>query len=157
MLRHSPSLGVLAGVNVLWHSPSLGVLAGVSVLWHSPSLGVLAGVSVFVTQLKAKAITVSKRREISVQMYTLFTVLRFRVDSLTGSLYVQGPLDRETTSQYFLSAEAIDGGGLRAPTEIQIIVTDVNDNPPLFRRSDYDGVVREKDAAFLRPIIVEVS
>ena len=126
-------------------------------LWHSPSLGVLAGVSVFVTQLKAKAITVSKRREISVQMYTLFTVLRFRVDSLTGSLYVQGPLDRETTSQYFLSAEAIDGGGLRAPTEIQIIVTDVNDNPPLFRRSDYDGVVREKDAAFLRPIIVEVS
>ena len=46
VLWHSPSLGVLAGVNVLWHSPSLGVLAGVSVLWHSPSLGVLAGVSV---------------------------------------------------------------------------------------------------------------
>ena len=45
VLWHSPSLGVLAGASVLWHSPSLGVLAGVSVLWHSPSLGVFAGVS----------------------------------------------------------------------------------------------------------------
>ena len=44
--QHSPSLGVLAGVNVMGHSPSLGVLAGVSVMGHSPSLGVLAGVSV---------------------------------------------------------------------------------------------------------------
>ena len=84
-------------------------------------------------------------------------MFRFRVDSLNGSLYVQGALDRETASHYFLSAEAIDGGGLRAPAEIQIIVTDVNDNPPLFRRSDYEGVVREKEAAFMRPIIVEVS
>ncbi|XP_070186164.1 cadherin-23-like isoform X3 [Littorina saxatilis] len=80
---------------------------------------------------------------------------KFRVDSLSGALYVQGQLDRETTSQYYLSAEAIDGGGLRSPAEIQIIVTDVNDNPPLFRRSDYEGVVREKDATFLRPIVVE--
>nr|KAG5714955.1 hypothetical protein BaRGS_000443 [Batillaria attramentaria] len=80
---------------------------------------------------------------------------KFRVDSLTGDLYVNGELDREATSEYFLSAEAIDGGGLRAPSEIQIIVTDVNDRPPLFRRRDYEGVAREKATTFLRPIIVE--
>ena len=76
---------------------------------------------------------------------------------MSGEVYVNGPLDRETTSQYFLSAEAIDGGGLRAPTEIEIVVTDVNDNAPLFRRSDYEGVVREKDSSFHRPIVVEVN
>jgi hypothetical protein len=82
---------------------------------------------------------------------------RFRVDGLTGTLYVNGALDRETTSEYFLSAESIDGGGLRSPTEIHIVVTDVNDNAPLFRRQDYEGVVKEGASSFLRPIVVEVS
>lgn len=80
---------------------------------------------------------------------------KFRVDGLSGALSLNGPLDRETTSEYFLSAEAMDGGGLRAPTEIRIVITDVNDNPPVFRRSDYEGVVKEQAATFLRPIVVE--
>ncbi|KAL8591925.1 hypothetical protein ACOMHN_039978 [Nucella lapillus] len=80
---------------------------------------------------------------------------KFQVDSATGTIYVQDKLDRETTSHYFLSAEAMDGGGIRAPTEIEVEVTDINDNAPIFRRSDYDGVVREKSSAFLKPIVVE--
>ena len=69
---------------------------------------------------------------------------------------MNGALDRETISTYYLSAEAIDGGGLRAPTEIQIEITDVNDNSPEFARDDYEGVVKEGADTFLRPIKVQV-
>ncbi|XP_076454243.1 cadherin-23-like isoform X3 [Babylonia areolata] len=80
---------------------------------------------------------------------------KFQVHSQTGILSVKGSLDRETTSHYYLSAEAMDGGGNRAATEIEVVVQDINDNAPLFRRRDYEGVVQEKSASFLRPIVVE--
>lgn len=40
--------------------------------------------------------------------------------------------------------------------EIQITVTDDNDNAPLFQRSDYEGVVKEGDQNFMRPLILQV-
>ena len=85
-----------------------------------------------------------------------FPLHRFRIDSSTGTIYVAAALDREETDDYYLTAEARDGGGLRTPTEVTIGVLDVNDNAPQFRRKDYEATVREGDSDFLRPLIVEV-
>lgn len=46
-------------------------------------------------------------------------------------------LDRETNPNYRLTAKATDGGGRWCRAEVQLVVTDVNDNPPLFTLSQY--------------------
>ncbi|XP_067673633.1 cadherin-23-like isoform X2 [Haliotis asinina] len=80
---------------------------------------------------------------------------RFRIGLESGVIYVSGDLDRETTDEYYLTAEAKDGGGLRTPVEVKVVIEDVNDNAPMFRRQAYEATVRERDADFLRPLIVE--
>lgn len=55
-------------------------------------------------------------------------------------------LDREMTSNYWLVAQATDGGGRWCRTEVQLLVTDVNDNPPIFTLSQYTASVYEDTA-----------
>ncbi|KAG8225977.1 hypothetical protein J437_LFUL006206 [Ladona fulva] len=64
-----------------------------------------------------------------------------------GSVMTREPLDRESKSVYAMWAEATDGGdpprGARVP--LRVIVTDINDNSPLFAEPDEDVVgVREQ-------------
>ncbi|XP_046351403.2 cadherin-23-like isoform X2 [Haliotis rufescens] len=80
---------------------------------------------------------------------------KFRIGLESGVIYVSGDLDRETTDEYYLTAEAKDGGGLRTPVEVKVVIEDVNDNAPMFRRQAYEGTVRERDVDFLRPLMVE--
>lgn len=55
------------------------------------------------------------------------------------------PLDYETCRDYFLTVEARDGGTppLSAVTTVNINLTDVNDNAPMFSRDQYTAVVSE--------------
>ncbi|XP_074408582.1 uncharacterized protein LOC102068481 [Zonotrichia albicollis] len=54
----------------------------------------------------------------------------FTIDSESGEVRTAGPLDFEGQSKYIFSLEARDGGGLTGHCEVQIDVTDENDNAP---------------------------
>ncbi|XP_075571774.1 protocadherin gamma-B1-like [Pelecanus crispus] len=54
----------------------------------------------------------------------------FSVDSESGEVRTAGPLDFEERSKYSFGLEARDGGGLTAHCEVQIDITDENDNAP---------------------------
>ncbi|XP_053078272.1 protocadherin gamma-B1 isoform X17 [Acinonyx jubatus] len=60
-------------------------------------------------------------------------------------LLLEKPLDREQQSSYQLILTAIDGGDppLSGTTQIQIQVTDANDNAPLFSQDTYRVNIRE--------------
>ncbi|XP_026048442.1 protocadherin Fat 3a isoform X5 [Astatotilapia calliptera] len=79
---------------------------------------------------------------------------KFHIHPLTGAILVAQPLDYETCRDYFLTVEARDGGtpSLSAVTTVNIDLTDVNDNPPMFSRSVYTAVVSE-DATVGEPIV----
>lgn len=55
-------------------------------------------------------------------------------------------LDHEMTPNYHLVAQATDGGGRWCRAEVQLAVTDVNDNPPIFTQSQYTASVYEDTA-----------
>lgn len=69
----------------------------------------------------------------------------FDIDPTTGSVTLIEPLDREMIGHYNLIIRATDGGEpvLRNETTICIEVTDVNDNPPRFSKSNYSISVFE--------------
>uniref|UniRef100_A0A674PRB3 FAT atypical cadherin 3a n=1 Tax=Takifugu rubripes TaxID=31033 RepID=A0A674PRB3_TAKRU len=73
---------------------------------------------------------------------------KFHIQPRTGAILVSQPLDYETCRDYFLTVEARDGGTppLSAITTVNINITDVNDNAPVFSCQLYTAVVSE-DAA----------
>ncbi|NXM47596.1 PCDGF protein, partial [Gymnorhina tibicen] len=56
--------------------------------------------------------------------------LLFAIDSKSGELRTVGALDFEENSKYSFGLEARDGGGLTGHCEVQIDITDENDNVP---------------------------
>ncbi|KAG8506993.1 Protocadherin beta-1 [Galemys pyrenaicus] len=54
----------------------------------------------------------------------------FQIDSQTGEVRLQGPLDFEAIETYDIDIQATDGGGLSAHSKVLVEVVDVNDNPP---------------------------
>ncbi|XP_051810285.1 protocadherin alpha-9-like [Acanthochromis polyacanthus] len=64
------------------------------------------------------------------------------------SLVVDGPLDRETSSQYNISITATDEGSppLSSTSVINVHISDVNDNKPLFTESLISVYVKENSA-----------
>ena len=74
-----------------------------------------------------------------VYLKTSSTENKFAVDYKTGKVYVSEPLDRESTDSYEITVEAVlssqyDIAGVSGTSTatISIIVTDVNDNDPIF-------------------------
>ncbi|KAL7299168.1 hypothetical protein TKK_0007766 [Trichogramma kaykai] len=69
----------------------------------------------------------------------------FAINSQTGAITTTKLLDRETMSGYLLTVTAKDGGvpPLSDTTDVEISVTDVNDNAPEFDAMQYQGSVRE--------------
>ena len=56
---------------------------------------------------------------------------KFSIDALSGNITIIGKLDRENTSEVTLRIQATDGK-FSVTTELFVIITDVNDNPPVF-------------------------
>ncbi|CAH1394992.1 unnamed protein product [Nezara viridula] len=63
----------------------------------------------------------------------------FTINPDTGAIITTAVLDREITSGYLLSVTAKDNGTpqLSDSTDVEITVTDVNDNPPRFSQESY--------------------
>ncbi|NXD15619.1 CELR2 protein, partial [Nothocercus nigrocapillus] len=69
----------------------------------------------------------------------------FIIESTSGIVRTLRRLDRENVPLYALRAYAVDKGvpAKRTPMEIQVTVLDVNDNPPVFERDEFDIFVEE--------------
>jgi hypothetical protein len=72
----------------------------------------------------------------------------FAINSATGAIATAASLDREETETYALRIRASDALGLASFWDLQVTVTDVNDNTPVFTQDVYskDGGLSE-DAA----------
>ncbi|XP_056106333.1 protocadherin Fat 2 [Rhinichthys klamathensis goyatoka] len=69
---------------------------------------------------------------------------RFQINSMTGLLSLNAPLDFELCREYYLSVEGARGKPLLSEIATVIInITDVNDNPPVFNSSSYRTVIAE--------------
>ncbi|XP_065199574.1 protocadherin-like wing polarity protein stan [Planococcus citri] len=69
----------------------------------------------------------------------------FTINPQTGAIITTKPLDREVQSGYLLTVTAKDGGvpQLSDTTDVEISVSDINDNAPVFLKSSYTGSVSE--------------
>ncbi|XP_055449636.1 protocadherin Fat 1 isoform X3 [Psammomys obesus] len=79
---------------------------------------------------------------------------KFSIDSKTGAVFVIENLDYESSHEYYLTVEATDGGtpSLSDVATVNINVTDINDNSPVFSQDTYTTVVSE-DAALEQSVI----
>ncbi|XP_056267779.1 protocadherin Fat 3 [Pseudoliparis swirei] len=70
--------------------------------------------------------------------------LQFDIGFDTGTISVIYKLDYETTQYYRLTVKATDTlSGARSEVDVDIVVLDVNDNPPLFQNTSYSAVLTE--------------
>uniref|UniRef100_A0A3B4WJW5 Si:dkey-22o22.2 n=1 Tax=Seriola lalandi dorsalis TaxID=1841481 RepID=A0A3B4WJW5_SERLL len=68
----------------------------------------------------------------------------FSINATTGTIYtVLRSLDREAEDRYLVVVEARDGGGLAGTGTATIMVSDVNDHPPVFTQRVYTAQVTE--------------
>uniref|UniRef100_A0AAZ3QH85 Protocadherin Fat 1 n=1 Tax=Oncorhynchus tshawytscha TaxID=74940 RepID=A0AAZ3QH85_ONCTS len=69
----------------------------------------------------------------------------FTIDPIRGEVKVARQLDRETTSGYTLTVLASDNGvpARSSSTTVNVDVSDVNDNPPLFSPANYSLIIQE--------------
>ncbi|XP_021563258.1 protocadherin Fat 4, partial [Carlito syrichta] len=83
----------------------------------------------------------------------------FRIDSVTGTITVAKPLDREKTPAYLLTVQATDRGSTpRAETStVSIILLDINDFVPIFELSPYSVNVPENLGTLPRTILQVVA
>nr|XP_023018375.1 fat-like cadherin-related tumor suppressor homolog [Leptinotarsa decemlineata] len=70
---------------------------------------------------------------------------KFSIDSTTGVIIVSDTLDFERAKDYFLTIQAIDGGipPLSNIANVNISITDCNDNAPVFSQQSYNAKVGE--------------
>ena len=73
----------------------------------------------------------------------LLTYGLFSLDTESGAIRLTGKLDREARQNYTLRVEVSDGSGLTATKDVNIQVTDINDNVPVFTEQVYSGSVSE--------------
>ncbi len=69
----------------------------------------------------------------------------FRIDTFTGALYINEPLDYERSSSYTLDVIASDGGNpTRSSTAVVLVeIIDLNDNSPVWQQSIYSLTLLE--------------
>ncbi|XP_065082456.1 protocadherin-like wing polarity protein stan isoform X2 [Ochlerotatus camptorhynchus] len=81
----------------------------------------------------------------------------FSINPQTGAIVTNAPLDRETTSGYLLTVMAKDGGNpsLSDTTDVEVSITDVNDNAPQFKVPLYQATIPED--ALIGTSVVQVA
>ncbi|XP_028312232.1 protocadherin Fat 1a isoform X3 [Gouania willdenowi] len=82
----------------------------------------------------------------------------FSVDPRTGDVFVIEPLDYEASHEYYITVEATDGGSppLSDMATVNINLTDVNDNRPVFSQDVYTAVISE-DAELGKTVLMVVA
>lgn len=79
------------------------------------------------------------------------------MDPVSGVVSVASyTTDYETKDTYVLIVQAQDGGGLVNIRTLIISIDDVNDNPPVFRQTQYDMMLFENGTSLSKPLRLEV-
>ncbi|KAM9846402.1 protocadherin Fat 3 [Aulostomus maculatus] len=83
----------------------------------------------------------------------------FWIDPVTGLLKVNKRLDRELVSRYALSVQAFDSGSpaMSSTVTVNIDISDVNDNPPVFTPANSTVVIQLNQAAGTALVKLSVS
>ncbi|XP_069049414.1 protocadherin Fat 1 isoform X3 [Lepisosteus oculatus] len=83
---------------------------------------------------------------------------KFSIDSETGDIFVIESLDYEMSHEYYLTVEATDGGtpSLSDVATVNINLTDINDNSPVFNQEVYSAVISE-DAELGKTVIAVLA
>ncbi|XP_025063474.1 protocadherin Fat 1 isoform X5 [Alligator sinensis] len=83
---------------------------------------------------------------------------KFSIDSATGAIFIIESLDYESSHEYYLTVEATDGGtpSLSDVVTVNINVTDINDNTPVFSQDTYTAVISE-DAVLEQSVIMVMA
>uniref|UniRef100_A0A8C0XD75 Protocadherin Fat 1 n=1 Tax=Castor canadensis TaxID=51338 RepID=A0A8C0XD75_CASCN len=83
---------------------------------------------------------------------------KFSIDSKTGAIFIIENLDYERSHEYYLTVEATDGGtpSLSDMATVNINVTDINDNTPVFSQDTYTTVISE-DAVLEQSVITVMA
>lgn len=83
---------------------------------------------------------------------------RFKIDQMTGLIKVAAQIDHEEQNRYSLKVQARDEGKppLSSEAQVEVLINDVNDNPPEFSHTNFTVSVGESEAIgaeviFLRP------
>ncbi|CAC5415597.1 unnamed protein product [Mytilus coruscus] len=82
------------------------------------------------------------------------TTAEIRTVNVTSS---EGVLDRETRDKYYLTIEATDGEGGRSNARINVFITDLNDNPPVFVQGYRQFSVKENKPTFDGEIVINAT
>ncbi|XP_072174156.1 cadherin EGF LAG seven-pass G-type receptor 2-like [Diadema setosum] len=77
--------------------------------------------------------------------YSMDDVPEFEINEHSGEVHTRLQLDRETVSHYIFTVTASDHGDIprQSMAIIQIFIEDINDNPPVFASSHYEGEIEE--------------
>ncbi|XP_046853380.1 protocadherin Fat 4-like [Xenia sp. Carnegie-2017] len=96
-------------------------------------------------KMKASDYDIGWNAEISYEITSGNIHDTFCVDKGNNMLSLKKELDRETTDRYQIKVRAIDNGGLTSLNyaTVEIIVKDVNDDPPKFNKVSYSFDVEE--------------
>ncbi|KAL8620286.1 hypothetical protein ACOMHN_042021 [Nucella lapillus] len=82
----------------------------------------------------------------------------FSMDARSGAVTVASDqTDREREDRYYLMVVATDGGGLQQTVPLTLTISDVNDNPPVFLRHQYDVILNEGSTEFSRNVTLQVT
>ncbi|XP_036911122.1 protocadherin Fat 1 isoform X1 [Sturnira hondurensis] len=83
---------------------------------------------------------------------------KFSIDPNTGVIFLIENLDYESSHEYYLTVEATDGGtpSLSDVATVNVNVTDINDNTPVFSQDPYTAVISE-DAVLQQPVITVMA
>ncbi|XP_029442811.1 protocadherin Fat 1 isoform X2 [Rhinatrema bivittatum] len=83
---------------------------------------------------------------------------KFSINSETGVIFIIQNLDYESSHEYYLTVEATDGGtpSLSDVATVNINVTDINDNMPVFSQNTYTSVISE-DAVLGQSVITVMA
>uniref|UniRef100_A0A665TWY8 FAT atypical cadherin 3b n=1 Tax=Echeneis naucrates TaxID=173247 RepID=A0A665TWY8_ECHNA len=83
----------------------------------------------------------------------------FWIDPVNGLLKVNKRLDRELVSKYSLSVQAFDSGSpaMSSTVTVNIDISDVNDNPPVFTPANSTAVIQLNQAAGTTLLRLSVS
>ena len=86
---------------------------------------------------------------------------QFRIDPVSGMLYVAKPLDAEYKTRYTLTVSAVDqaniGSRRQSSARVRISVQDVNDNDPQFEHSEKTIYFNENEPAGSRVMRVSAK
>uniref|UniRef100_A0A2K5NBY5 FAT atypical cadherin 1 n=1 Tax=Cercocebus atys TaxID=9531 RepID=A0A2K5NBY5_CERAT len=111
-----------------------------------------------VLQVYAASRDIEANAEISYSIISGNEHGKFSIDSKTGAVFIIENLDYESSHEYYLTIEATDGGtpSLSDVATVNINVTDVNDNAPVFSQDTYTAVISE-DAVLEQSVITVLA